>query len=186
MILWRLLPWRPSVLPTNPGGALWFPRELQGTGRHDNPDRYGCLYVSESSISVLVEALAPFRGAQALTSGMLVRGGVSLSLAQLELDDRADLMDLDDPSGLIDAELRPSEVATSMRTTTQSHALRLFDAHPELLGLRWWSTIEASLINLTLFDRIVSGLKVINIASLTLDHPTVRDAAELLGLVSKP
>jgi hypothetical protein len=54
------------------------------------------------------------------------------------------------------------------------------------MGLRWWSTIEASLINLTLIDRIVSALKVIDVASLTLDHPAVRDAAELLGLVSGP
>lgn len=186
MILWRLLPWQPSVPPTNPGGALWFPRELQGAGRHDNPDRYGCLYVGESPVSVLAEALAPFRGTGALTSGMLVRGGVPLSLAQLELHDGARLIDLDDPSSLLDAELRPSEVATSIRTTTQSYALRLFDAHPELVGLRWWSTIEASLINLTLFDRIVSALKVIDIASPTLDHPAVRDAAELLGLAGRP
>ena len=186
MILWRLLPWQPSVLPTDPCGALWFPRELQGAGRHDNPDLYGCLYAGESPVSVLAEALAPFRGAHALTSGMLVRGGVPLSLAQLELHDGARLIDLDDPPSLLEAELRPSEVATSIRTTTQSHALRLFNAHPELVGLRWWSTIEASLINLTLFDRIVSGLKVLDVASLTLDHPAVHEAAELLGLVSRP
>jgi hypothetical protein len=186
VILWRLLPWQPSVLSTNPGGALWFPRELQGAGRHDNPDSYGCLYVGESPVSVLAEALAPFRGAQALTSGMLVRGGIPLALAQLELHDGARLIDLDDPSSLLDADLRPSEVATSIRTTTQSHALRLFNAHPELVGLRWWSTIEASLINLTLFDRVVSALKLIDVASLRLDHPAVREAAELLGLASRP
>jgi hypothetical protein len=186
VILWRLLPWQPSVLPRNPGGALWFPRELQGAGRHDNPDRYGCLYVSESPVSVLAEALAPFRGAQTLTSGMLVRGGIPLALAQLELHDGARLIDLDDPSSLLEAELRPSAVATSIRTTTQSHALRLFNAHPELVGLRWWSTIEASLINLTLFNRILPGLKVIDVAPLTLAHLTVREAAELLGLISRP
>lgn len=54
------------------------------------------------------------------------------------------------------------------------------------MGLRWWSTIEASLFNLTLFERIVSGLKVIDVAPLTLDHPAVREAAELLGLISRP
>ncbi|MFZ2114589.1 MAG: hypothetical protein WAU77_12780 [Solirubrobacteraceae bacterium] len=64
--------------------------------------------------------------------------------------------------------------------------MRLFNAHPELVGLRWWSTIEASLFNLTLFERIVSGLKVIDVAPLTLDHPAVREAAELLGLISRP
>jgi hypothetical protein len=183
VILWRLLPWQPDVRSTSPGGALWFPRPLQGAGRHDNPDRYGCLYVGESPVSVVAEGLAPFRGVRVLTSGMLVRAGVPLALAQLELHEGSRLIDLDDPPVLIDARLRPSEVATSLRTVTQSYALRLFDEHPELLGLRWWSTIEASLINLTLFDRALPSLKVIDITSLTLGHPTVRTAADLLGLV---
>lgn len=182
MIVWRLLPWQPGVPPRSPGGALWFPRELQGAGRHDNPDRYGCLYVGESPVSVVAEGLASFRGAPALTSGMLTRAEVRLALAQLELHEHGRLINLDDPSTLIDAELRPSEVATGMRPVTQSHALRLFDAHPELLGLRWWSTIEASLINLTLFDRAQRELEVLNVTRLMLTDPVVLDAAELLGL----
>lgn len=181
MIVWRLLPWQPDVPPTSPGGALWFPRELQGAGRHDNPDRYGCLYVGESPVSVVAEGLAPFRGTGALTSGMLVRAGASLALAQLELHDGL-LMDLDDASVLIDAGLRPSEVATSMRAVTQSYALRLFDGYLGLLGLRWWSTIEASLINVTLFDRAQPELEVIDVVRLTLADSMVREAVDLLGL----
>lgn len=76
MIVWRALPWRPHARPTEPGGALWFPRELQGAGRHDNPDLYGCLYVGESSLSPLVEALAPFRGAGAFSEAGRSRGGL--------------------------------------------------------------------------------------------------------------
>lgn len=182
MIVWRLLPWQPDVPPTSPGGALWFPRELQGAGRHDNPDRYGCLYVGESPVSVVAEGLAPFRGTGMLTSGMLVRAGVSLALAQLELHDDGLLMDLDDASVLIDAVLRPSEVATSMRAVTQSYALRLFDGYLGLLGLRWWSTIEASLINVTLFDRAQPEMEVIDVIRLTLADPVVHEAADLLGL----
>ena len=62
MILRRVLPWDPSAGPAAPGGALWFPRPFQGTGRHDNPARYGCLYVCEPAVSAIAEALAPFRG----------------------------------------------------------------------------------------------------------------------------
>ena len=40
MILWRVLPWDPSARPAAPGGALWFPRPFQSTGRHDAPARY--------------------------------------------------------------------------------------------------------------------------------------------------
>lgn len=157
---------------------------MQGAGRHDNPDRYGCLYLSESPISVLVEALAPFRGAHELTSDMLIRTGVPLALARLCLRDPAIVIDLDDPSVLVDVSLRPSTVATRFRRATQSYALRLFDANPAVYGLRWWSTIEASLINVTLFDRAAESLEVVDVVSVTLDDPLVREAAEVLGFVA--
>ncbi|HEY5286618.1 MAG TPA: RES domain-containing protein [Solirubrobacteraceae bacterium] len=184
MIVWRLLPWQPGASPRSPGGALWFPRELQGAGRHDNPDRYGCLYVSETPVSVVVEGLASFRGAPTLTNGMLTRAGVRLALAQLELHDDGQLVDLDNPRTLIDTELRPSEVATGIRSVTQSYVLRLLDAQPGLLGLRWWSTIEASLINLTLFDRAQHELSVIDVTPLTVADVVVREGADLLGLAT--
>lgn len=165
-----------------PGGALWFPRQLQGAGRHDNPDRYGCLYLGESAVSVVAEGLASFRGAPELTSGMLVRAQIPLALARLELHDAVRLLDLDDPPTLTEVGLRPSEVATSVRAATQAYALRQFDADPHLLGLRWWSTIESSLINLTLFDRAGRRLEILDVKVLTPHEQVVRDAAELLGL----
>ncbi len=88
MNLWRVVPWRAQAPPREPGGALWFPRELQGLGRHDNPDRYGCLYASEAAVAAVAEALAPFRGSGALSPGMLTRAGLPLALARLELDER--------------------------------------------------------------------------------------------------
>jgi hypothetical protein len=182
VILWRLLPWQRGVSDQGPGGALWFPRELQGAGRHDNPDRYGCLYVSESPVSAVAEALAPFRGTGALVPGMLVRAGVSVALAQLALADGIHLVDLDDPRVLSDRQLRPSMVATARRSLTQAHAARLYDEQPGPAGLRWWSTIEASLLNVTLFDRSLPSLRVVDVAPLTLDHPVLREAAGLLGL----
>ena len=113
---------------------------------------------------------------------MLTRAGVSLALVQLEFHDGSGLMDLDDPTVLSAAGLRPSEVATSMRSVTQSHALRLFEGDLGLLGLRWWSTIEASLANLTLFDRAQPNMTVLEVAPLTLADFAVREAADLLGL----
>jgi hypothetical protein len=181
VILWRLVPWRAQAAASEPGGALWFPRELQGLGRHDNPERYGCLYVSEAAVSAVAEALAPFRASGTLRPEMLMHGGVPLALARLELDD-ALLVNLDDPQVLARAELRPSRVATRTRTVTQAYAARLFDESPEAVGLRWWSTLEASLINLTLFDRAAPHLQVARVESLTVGHPAVLEAAELLGL----
>jgi hypothetical protein len=180
--LWRLLPWQVDAAPAEPGGALWFPRELQGAGRHDNPDRYGCLYLSEAPVSAVAEALAPFRGTGALAAAMLSRAGLGLALARLELDEDSELLDLDDPRVLIQTRLNPSQVATGARTITQAYAMRLFDEHPSVAGLRWWSTLEAGLLNVTLYDRAARRVRLGEVDLLTLEHPAVREAAELLGL----
>jgi hypothetical protein len=183
VILWRLLPWQADAAPIGPGGALWFPRKLQGSGRHDNPDRFGCLYLSETPISAVAEALAPFRGTGVLSPEMLMRASLPLALAQLVLDDDdVLLLDLDDPTVLVSTELRPSQVATNTRATTQAYAARLFDEHPQAMGLRWWSTLEASLANLTLYDRAASILSLAGVEPLTLEHPATKDAAEMFGL----
>ncbi|MGH2696957.1 MAG: hypothetical protein ACRDIW_08200, partial [Actinomycetota bacterium] len=52
-------------------------------------------------------------------------------------------------------------------------------------GFEWWSTIEASWINVTLFDDRVAGrLTVVGEPEpLTLDHPAVREAAEAVGVL---
>jgi RES domain len=182
VILWRLLPWQARASAREPGGALWFPRELQGAGRHDNPDRYACLYVSEQPASALAEALAPFRGTGRLSAAMLNRAGLALALARIELEDDGALLDLDDPRVLAGVGLRPSQVATNMRDVTQAYAERLFDEHPEVLGLRWWSALEASLVNLTLYDRAAQSLALLDVDLVTLEHPAVSEAAEMLGL----
>lgn len=182
MILWRLLPWVPDAPSAGPGGALWFPRELQGAGRHDNPARYGCVYAAEQSVSAVAETLAPFRGTGRLTTAMLLRGGLALALAELRLDGEGTLVDLDSPQVLVDVRLRPSEVATNVRAVTQAQAERIFDEHPHVLGLRWWSTLEARLINVTLYDRAASRLQFTQATPLTLSHPAVLEAAEMLGL----
>jgi hypothetical protein len=161
---------------------LWFPRELQGAGRHDNPDLYGCLYASESPVSAVAEALTPFRGTAALSRAMLLRANLPLALARLELDDGSELVDLDDPRVLARTQLRPSRVATKARAVTQAYAARLFGEHRTAVGLRWWSTLEASFANLTLYDRAASDLRLIDLEPLALDHPATRDAADLLGL----
>lgn len=182
MRVWRVVPLDASAAPAEPGGALWFPRGFQGSGRHDNPDRYACLYAAVEARSAVAEALAPFRGSGDLHAEMLVRGGRPLALAGLDLDERCELVDLDDPEVLAAEELRPSGVATRRRARTQAYAARLFGAHPAAAGLRWWSTLEASWINVTLFDRAGPRLRVDEVAELDPGQPAVAAAAEALGL----
>jgi hypothetical protein len=180
--LWRALPLDRRARAEEVGGALWFPRLQQGGGRHDNPDLYGCLYVAEVAVAAVAELLAPFRGTGKLLPSMLVRYEKPLVLAGLELEDGLTVVDLDDPATLIATGLRPSLVATRRRAATQRQAAEVHESHPDAVGLRWWSTLESSWINWTLFDRAARSLGVAEVTELTVDHPVVADAANLLGL----
>jgi hypothetical protein len=162
-------------------GPLWFPRPLQGEGRHDNPDVYGCLYLSDRPLSPVVEQLAAFRG-QRLSAAMLRRRGLPLALAEIELDEDAVLIDLDDPATLRREGLRPSRVATRRRETTQPQALELYRRHAAAAGLRWWSVWESQWANITVFDRAASALRLLRTQVLTLEHPAVIEAAEIFAL----
>ena len=182
MRLWRALPLDQRAKADEPGGALWFLREQQGAGRHDNPELYGCLYVSEDPVSAIAEQLAPFRGTGTLLPSMLVRFGLPLALASLDLPEAPTVVDLDDPVTLNTEGLRPSRVATRRRSVTQIQAAEIHAAHPDVFAIRWWSTLEASWINWTLFERVSGELELGGLAELTIDDPVVLEAADLLGL----
>ena len=181
MILFRCFPWDREVGHEARGGALWFPRMLQGTGRHDNPLAYGCLYVTEAPVSALVEHLARFTG-RPLTRDKLRSFGLPVSLAAIQLADDGRLVDLDDPSVLVRETLRPSLVATGERARTQADAAALFVRHAHAAGLRWWSTFESQWANVTLFDRATRSLSVIDVHPLALENEAVEEAARFLGL----
>jgi hypothetical protein len=181
VILYRCFAWDARVRESDPDGPLWFPRVYQGEGRHDNPEVYGCLYLSDHALSTLVEQLARFRG-QRLLPSLLRRRGLPLSLAELELDGRAELVNLDEPVVLRRERLRPSHVATRQRSTTQPQARVLHDRHPSAAGLKWWSIYEALWMNVTVFDRAARDLRVVSVRALTTDDPVVVEAADFFGL----
>jgi hypothetical protein len=183
VILHRCFAWSERARPTEADGPLWFPRIHQGDGRHDNPDVYGCLYLADREVSAVVEQLARFRG-QRLIPEMLVRRGLSLGLASIELPDRAQVIDLDDPDVLSANDLRPSLVATRQREVTQPQALALHRRHRFAAGLRWWSVYEALWANVTIFERAARRLTLVGVRRLTPDDPVVVDAAAFLGLAA--
>jgi hypothetical protein len=181
VILFRCFAWDGSVSARARGGALWFPRMLQGEGRHDAPTLYGCLYVSAEPLSAVVEQLAGMTGTS-IDPPDLRRHGQPLALAAVELPESAEILDLDDPEALVREELRPSRVATNDRSTTQAQAAELFQRHGGVLGLRWWSTFESLWPNVTLFDRAETALDVADVHRLDVGDDIVLEAAEFLGL----
>ncbi|HYZ11308.1 MAG TPA: RES domain-containing protein [Actinomycetota bacterium] len=181
-MLYRWFPWAPDATSREPGGPLYVPRFDQGGGRHDNPDVYGAFYVSRVPASPVAEILRDY-AARALPSQPLFREGAPSRLVAIDESAVGELLDLDDPRSLVARELRPSGVATRNRDRTQRVALRLYEEG--VTGFEWWSTIEASWINVTLFEERVAGrLEVVGEPEpLTLDHPAVREAAEAVGVL---
>jgi len=154
---------------------------LQGNGRHDNPEVYGCLYVSVEPVSAVAEQIQRLAGTS-LEAPDLVRRGLPLALATIGFDEKGELLDLDDPAVLVGEGLRPSQIATNDRSMTQTGAAEIHARHPEAAGLRWWSTIEALWPNVTLFDRADELLAVEDVHPLALGDGIVVEAAEYLGI----
>jgi hypothetical protein len=182
LILYRCFAWNERARADQPDSPVWFPRVFQGDGRHDNPDAYGCLYLTDREPSGVIEQLARFRS-QRLIPQMLVRRGLPLALAAIELPDSAELIDLDDPVVLRRRRLRPSVVATRERAITQPQALAVY-RETTAAGLRWWSIFESLWANYTLFDRAVGRLRLQEVRRLVVDDPAVVEAADYLGLPS--
>src|SRR5437773_317100 len=118
--------------------------------------------------------------AEVLLAQVLVRRWLPLVLATIELAGRPRIVDLDEPSVLAGNALRPSRVATRRRDLTPPQALGLYRRGGA--GIRWWSTFESLWTNLTVFDRGVDRLRVGEVRRLRIDDPTVREAADLLGI----
>jgi RES domain len=181
-VLYRWFPWTPGAGAHDPGGPLHAPRFDQGGGRHDNPNLFGAFYVSRVPASPIAELLRDYVS-RAAPPQPLFREGSPIRLAEIDDSEIDNLVDLDDPRGLLERGLRPSGVATRHRRQTQRIARAIYEEG--VAGFEWWSTIEASWINVTLFeDRVAGRLTVVGEPDpLTLDHPAVREAAEAVGVL---
>lgn len=179
-VLYRVFPLVADAGPTEYGGPLHVPRSAQGRGRHDVPRLYGAFYASRQPEGPVAERLKDLR-LRKVGQRHLERGLARLALASF-FESLPALLDLDDPANLVARELRPSRVATSHRPSTQTLARRLYEEG--LAGFEWWSTIEASWINVTLFaERALDAIKLAEEPELlTTDHPVVQAAARAVGV----
>lgn len=181
-MLYRVFPLLPGAAPTEEGGALFVPRSVQGSSRHDDPGRYGALYASRTPDSAVAERVQGYRG-RVLSDAYLTRpDGRPHALATIDDSALRDLVDLDDPRELARRNLRPSRVATGDRIVTQALARALFDEGRP--GFSWWSTLEASWINVTLFaERAVPLMAIVREPEvLSVRLPVVRRVADRLGI----
>ncbi len=181
-MLYRLFPWDPVAGASSSGGALFNPRAQQGNGRHDNPDLYGALYVARVQVSAVAEWLVGFRGQTLVRDDFARTDGRRWALVGLDDAALRGIVDLDDPVELAARRMRPSRVATRTRSSTQEVAGTLFAEG--IPGFGWWSTLEASWPNVTLFaERVLGALRVASgPREIGIDDPAVRAAAAAIGV----
>ncbi|MDQ6683262.1 MAG: RES family NAD+ phosphorylase [Chloroflexota bacterium] len=182
MEIFHTFPRRRGAGVHEPGGVLHVPRDRQGFGRFDARDRYGAFYFSLLAVSAVAEQIQAFRGRELTDAALRRADGSRLALARLELADGTRLVDLDDPTQLLSRAMRPSHVATSDRTRTRRIGERLFDEGSD--GFLWWSALEASWPNGVVYaERALDRCRPTGDPEvLTLDHPTVVEAAAALGI----
>src|SRR5947207_7014360 len=100
------------------------------------------MYMSRAAESAVAERIQQFRGRRLTDAHLATRDGRPFALAAFDDSTLDPVIDLDDPSQLVNRELRPSAVATSVRSTTQGFALSIFAEG--VLGFGWWSILEGS------------------------------------------
>jgi D-alanyl-lipoteichoic acid acyltransferase DltB (MBOAT superfamily) len=167
VILFRVFPWDQQSEGSSAGGPLFVPRLKQGSGRHDIPERDGVFYCSTNVTSAIAEAIQSFRGRKINNQTFQRVNGWILSLVSYNIqDDKLKIENLDHPKNLAKRGLIPSQIATNHRPTTQNVARRLYDEG--LSGFSWWSALEASWQNVTLFENRVKK------------HLEIKDAPKIL------
>jgi hypothetical protein len=146
------------------------------------PDTDGVLYTSQSGASAVAEIIQVFRGNTVDNSDFKLIDGSVYCLVHLFLENSANLIDLTQSSLLAKLGINPPEIATLQRPVTQQLARRLYREGYD--GFLWWSNLEASWTNLTLFaGRIKNRLSVVPpIKALSVDLPEVIEAARILRI----
>ncbi|NJD18758.1 MAG: RES domain-containing protein [Gemmatimonadetes bacterium] len=184
-VCWRVFPWDPEALP----GARFSPPhvpEPTGRGRFDLPrDLSPVLYLAETGAHAVGEMLQAWRG-QRLRPAHLIRAGFPLALVEVRVPPASvgRLADLCDPDHLAATGTAPDTTASRSRERTQPIARAAWDAGRH--GLRWWSSFWGDWHTIVLFTRRVGGkLRLGEPEVLTLEHPAVKEAADLLGMATR-
>lgn len=172
----RVFPWLSDARPGEPGHPLYVsPR--QGAGRVDNPEHYLTLYASDAPAGAVAEAF----GNHAIWTDQLLEGppglpGSRRALAAVTAP--TEILDLDDPTALLERGLRPSQIVTRELAISQAWALGIY-REGRWGGVRWWSRHDAAWSAAGIWDR--GGIEVDTVEELSADHSVLVEAAEALG-----
>jgi hypothetical protein len=181
---WRAFPWDRDAAHGEPFSPLWVP-PLQGQGRFDLPDTpAGVIYLAETAEYAVAEVIQHYRGQRLDESDLRVAGhALGLVRVTIEASLAGRIVDLCDPEVLVHLGIRPDEIASANRRTTQRIAATIHAGGHA--GLRWWSALMGDWHTLVLFrDRHGDALAFGAPERLALAHPAVRRAMRELGMIA--
>lgn len=177
--LFRVIPYRPAARSDEPGNPNHVPAGTQGAGRVDNADLYRVSYLSDTAAGAIGEVFARRVVWRPSTLRSPLLGDlVPYALVRFRLRGD-DLLDLDAPENLLARDLRPSRVVATDREITQAWARTIFH-EGAWSGVSWWSRWDARWTSFGIWR--LQSLTVTGAPEpLDLDHPALREAADILG-----
>lgn len=178
--LFRCYPRTPGARKGTPGHWSFVPRH-QIHGRWDNTDLYDSWYFSSTAVGAVAETF--YSKQRWIPEVFLSPQGAPRAIAEFSYQGAAPL-DLDDASTLLALGVRPSEVVIRDLAKTQALARRVFeDSRKDHGGISWWSAQVPSETSVMLWgsdDTPPTGLKLVGIQALSVEHPAVAEAAAQL------
>ncbi len=182
MKLYRVFPYARDAAAADSGGALFIPPG--GHNRIDSPvpGEYSVLYAADKQAAAIAEAFGVFLTWDAdLIEGvpaLLTVPASRWALATYDLPDSVRICDMDDAKLLLSLSLRPSQVVTRDRRTTQRWA-EVIHSRGEYGGISWWSYYSPDWRSLGIWQH--DALSVVNAPlALRVDDPNVALAAKTI------
>lgn len=181
MLAYRVTPYAIGAEVGAPGSPTYL-HKPQLNGRLDNPDYYDVWYLALTEAGAVGETFASHPKWTDKIFDFKRLPGAKFALHTFHLPDGCPLLDLDDAASLLERGLRPSQIVTLNRSTTQSWALKVWNEigsrGRKWHGVRWWSRHSAEWPIVALWN---GTPKCVDSEELTLAHKSVVEAAHVLN-----
>jgi len=110
----------------------------QGNNRHDIVKKDVVIYCSLNRKACIAERLKYLRNLQLNNDDFEYKNDMYIVIADINIDDKANLLDLTDPKVLVKYKLSPLDLATRNRDITQKVSREIYNHNFD--GFIWWST----------------------------------------------
>lgn len=181
VLVHKIFPYLPSAPEGEPGHPMYEHRPQRG-GRLDHPDYY-VWYLTPQAQAAVGEVFGNLASWEHSMFHAPQVPGARRALGVYWLPDDLQVLDLDDPTELVQRGLRPTQIVVRNLAVTQAWAHRIWDerdAHDTTRhrwqAVQWWSYHRPFWPVLGSWQRP----ELDHIEDLDLDHPAVRDAAKAL------